>query len=49
MNLKHDEENEQRDLWNVRGEGVDYGFLRVIEDESTLLDTVHDGAEVIVE
>ena len=35
--------------WDVGGEGIGDGFLQVIEDESTFLNTVDDGTEVIIE
>jgi hypothetical protein len=47
--LEQDEEDEWQDLWDVGGESVGNGFLQVIEDESTFLDTVNDGREVIIE
>ena len=47
--LEQDEENEWQDFWDVGGESVGNGFLQVIEDESTFLNTVDDGTEVIIE
>jgi len=47
--LEQDEENEWQDFWDVGGESIGNGFLQVIEDESTFLDTVDDGTEVIIE
>ena len=46
--LAHNEEQEGGDLGDVGGESVGNGFLQVIEDESTFLNTVDDGREVIV-
>jgi len=48
-NLEQDEEDEWQDLWNVGGKSVGNGFLQVIEDESTLFNTVNNGGEVIVQ
>jgi hypothetical protein len=47
--LEQDEENEWQDFWDVGGEGIGDGFLQVIEDKSTFLNTVDDGTEVIIE
>jgi hypothetical protein len=47
--LEDNEEQEGGNLGNVRGEGVSDRFLQVIEDKATFFNTVHDGAEVIVE
>lgn len=46
--LEDDEEDERGDLWNVGLKGVSNGFLQVIENESTFLNTVDDGAEVVI-
>jgi hypothetical protein len=47
--LENDEEDEWGNLWDVRLQGIGDRFLQVIEDESTFLYTVDDGAEVIIE
>lgn len=47
--LEHHEEEEGGDLRDVRGQGVGDGFLQVVEDEATLLNTIDNGGEVIVE
>ena len=44
-----DERQEGWDLGDVRGEGVRDGFLQVVEDQSSLLDTGHDRGEVVIE
>jgi len=47
--LEDNEENEGGDLRDVGGESVSDRFLQVIEDETTFFDTIHNGAEVIIE
>jgi len=48
-NLEEDEENEWKNLWDVGGEGISDGFLQVIEDKSSFLNTVYNRAEVVIE
>mmetsp|Transcript_5664 Transcript_5664/g.20297 ORF Transcript_5664/g.20297 Transcript_5664/m.20297 type:complete len:810 (-) Transcript_5664:1174-3603(-) len=46
---ERDEDEERRDLGDVRRQGVRNRLLQVVEDEATLLDASHDGREVVVE
>ena len=43
------EEEEGRDLRNVRGKSVGDRFLEVVEDESTFLDTSDNRGEVVIQ
>jgi hypothetical protein len=47
--LEHHEEEEGRDFRDVGGQSVGDRLLEIIEDKTTLFDTVDDGREVIIE
>ena len=45
---KNDEEEERRDLRNVRSQSVSDRFLQIVEDKTTLFNSSDDGGEVVV-
>ena len=47
--ISQDEEQEGTDLGNVTGQCVGDGFLQVVEDQTTLLNTSDDGGKVVVQ
>mmetsp|Transcript_12251 Transcript_12251/g.17009 ORF Transcript_12251/g.17009 Transcript_12251/m.17009 type:complete len:366 (-) Transcript_12251:1139-2236(-) len=47
--LQCDEDEERRDLGDVRRQRVRDGLLEVVEDQPPLLHAVHDGREVVIE
>merc|ERR1719445_3015995 len=47
--VSQDEEEEGGDLRDVGGQSVSDGLLQVIEDQSALLNTSHNGGKVVVE
>mmetsp|Transcript_38536 Transcript_38536/g.66581 ORF Transcript_38536/g.66581 Transcript_38536/m.66581 type:complete len:405 (-) Transcript_38536:2285-3499(-) len=48
-NLDRDEKQERNDFGHVRGQHVGHALLEVLENQTSLADTIDDGAEVIVQ